>query len=53
MVQLKIKRKKIQFEPIENRMFDNFVLIIFVKTTYINVEISTKYTFMQHLQVDK
>ena len=28
MVQLKIKHKKIQYEPIENIMFGNFVLIV-------------------------
>ena len=33
------------YEPIENIMFDNFVLIKFV-------EISTKYIFIVHLQVD-
>ena len=31
MVQLKIKHKKIYYEPIKNILFDNFVLIVFVE----------------------
>jgi hypothetical protein len=44
-------QKKIYYEPIENIMFDNFVWSFLLKQS-IHIEISTKYTFIVHLQAD-
>jgi len=52
IVQLKNKTQKIiYYEPIENIMFDNFVWLFLLKQS-MHIEISTKYTFIVHLQVD-